>query len=173
MPVRLTRQGYEQLRKELEQLYQRRAQLIDEVRETGAEGDLSENAGLDAAKRALSLVDARIRYLEQRLNDAEIVEQDGQPERVDVGVIATLQDLDTGEKVRYRIAESMEMDFSAPVRTATPQSPIGKALLGKSVGDEVTLQLRGRTQRLRLLALSWDDEAERDATAEQPSEPTQ
>ncbi|MFA0732016.1 MAG: hypothetical protein LKKZDAJK_000119 [Candidatus Fervidibacter sp.] len=173
MPVRLTRKGYERLRKELEQLYQRRAQLIDEVRETAAEGDLSENAGLDAAKRALGIVDAQIRYLEQRLADAEIIEQDGQPERVDVGVIATLQDLDTGDVIRYRIAESMEMDFSAPVKTATPQSPIGKTLMGKCVGEEVTLQLRGRTQRLRLLALSWDDGAEGDATAEQPSEPTQ
>jgi transcription elongation factor GreA len=169
MPVRLTRQGYERLRKELEQLYQRRAQLIDEVRETAAEGDLSENAGLDAAKRTLGIVDAQIRYLEQRLADAEIIEQDGQPERVDVGVIATFQDLDTNEIVRYRIAESMEMDFSAPVKTATPQSPIGKTLLGKSVGDEVTLQLRGRTQRLRLIALSWDGgDAENDETLPQP-----
>jgi transcription elongation factor GreA len=169
MPVRLTRQGYERLRKELEQLYQRRAQLIDEVRETAAEGDLSENAGLDAAKRTLGIVDAQIRYLEQRLADAEIIEQDGQPERVDVGVIATFQDLDTNEIVRYRIAESMEMDFASPLRTATPQSPIGKTLLGKSVGDEVTLQLRGRTQRLRLIALSWDGgDAENDETPPQP-----
>jgi transcription elongation factor GreA len=169
MPVRLTRQGYERLRKELEQLYQRRAQLIDEVRETAAEGDLSENAGLDAAKRTLGIVDAQIRYLEQRLADAEIIEQDGQPERVDVGVIATFQDLDTNEIVRYRIAESMEMDFASPLRTATPQSPIGKTLLGKSVGDEVTLQLRGRTQRLRLIALSWDGgDAENDETLPQP-----
>jgi transcription elongation factor GreA len=169
MPVRLTRQGYERLRKELEQLYQRRAQLIDEVRETAAEGDLSENAGLDAAKRTLGIVDAQIRYLEQCLADAEIIEQDGQPERVDVGVIATFQDLDTNEIVRYRIAESMEMDFASPLRTATPQSPIGKTLLGKSVGDEVTLQWRGRTQRLRLIALSWDGgDAENDETLPQP-----
>ncbi|GBC99725.1 Transcription inhibitor protein Gfh1 [bacterium HR17] len=156
MPVRLTRSGYERLRKELEQLYQQRAQLIDEVRETAAEGDLSENAGLDAAKRKLGIVDAQIRYLEQRLADVEIVEQDGQPERVDVGVIVTLRDKDTDTLLRYRIAESMEMDLSAPVKTATPESPIGKALMGKTIGDEVTLQLRTRTQRLEVVTLEWD-----------------
>jgi len=77
MPLRLTKSGYERLRKELEQLYQRRAQLIEEVRETGAEGDLSENAGLDAAKRSLGLVEARIKHLERQLVDAEIIEQKG------------------------------------------------------------------------------------------------
>ncbi len=156
MPLRLTRNGYERLKKELEQLYQRRIQLIDEVRETGAEGDLSENAGLDAAKRSLGLIEARIKQLEQQLADAEIIEQDGEPEQVDVGVIVTLEDLDTGEIVRYRIAESVEMDLSAPIKTATPNSPLGAALKGRKVGDEVTVSLRTRTQRLRVIDLSWD-----------------
>ncbi|MCS7192775.1 MAG: transcription elongation factor GreA, partial [Armatimonadetes bacterium] len=100
MPLRLTRNGYERLQKELEQLYQRRIQLVEEVRETGAEGDLSENAGLDAAKRSLALVEARIKQLEQQIADAEIIEQNGEPEEVDVGVIVTLEDLDSGEIVR-------------------------------------------------------------------------
>ncbi|MFA0753095.1 MAG: hypothetical protein IMHGJWDQ_000866 [Candidatus Fervidibacter sp.] len=156
MPLRLTRSGYERLRKELEQLYQRRIQLIEEVRETGAEGDLSENAGLDAAKRSLALVEARIKRLEQQLYDAEIVEQNGQPEKIDVGVIVTLEDLETGEVVRYRIAESLEMSLDDPVKTATPNSPLGVALWGKQVGDEVTVNWRHRTQRFRIVDLSWD-----------------
>ena len=156
MPLRLTRSGYERLRKELEQLYQRRAQLIEEVRETGAEGDLSENAGLDAAKRSLGLVEARIKHLERQLMDAEIIEQDGQPEHVDVGVIVTLEDLDTGDLVRYRIAEAIEADLSAPLKTATPNSPLGLALKGKKVGDEVTVNLRSRAQRFKVVDLTWD-----------------
>jgi len=156
MPLRLTRSGYERLRKELEQLYQRRAQLIEEVRETGAEGDLSENAGLDAAKRSLGLVEARIKHLERQLMDAEIIEQDGQPEHVDVGVIVTLEDLDTGDLVRYRIAEAIEADLSAPLKTATPNSPLGLALKGKKVGDEVTVTLRSRAQRFKVVDLTWD-----------------
>ncbi len=158
MPLRVTRSGYERLRKELEYLYQRRVQLIEEVREAGAEGDLSENAGLDAAKRSLGLVEARIRRLEQQLMDVEIVEQDGQPEQVDVGMIVTLEDLDTGELVRYRIAESVEVSLSDTVKTATPNSPLGIALKGKRVGDEVTVTLRSRTQRFRIVDLSWDGE---------------
>lgn len=157
MPLRLTRSGYERLRKELEQLYRRRAQLIEEVRETGAEGDLSENAGLDAAKRSLGLVEARIKHLERQLMDAEIIEQDGQPEHVDVGVIVTLEDLDTGDLVRYRIAEAIEADLSAPLKTATPNSPLGLALKGKKVGDEVTVTLRSRAQRFKVVDLTWDD----------------
>ena len=156
MPLRLTRSGYERLRKELEQLYRRRAQLIEEVRETGAEGDLSENAGLDAAKRSLGLVEARIKHLERQLMDAEIIEQDGQPEHVDVGVIVTLEGLDTGDLVRYRIAEAIEADLSAPLKTATPNSPLGLALKGKKVGDEVTIALKSKTQRLKVVDLTWD-----------------
>jgi transcription elongation factor GreA len=156
MPLRLTRSGYERLQKELEQLYQRRAQLIEEVRETGAEGDLSENAGLDAAKRSLGLVEARIKHLERQLMDAEIIEQDGQPEHVDVGVIVTLEDLDTGDLVRYRIAEAIEADLSSPVKTATPNSPLGLALKGKKVGDEVTVTFRSKTQRFKVVDLTWD-----------------
>ncbi len=158
MPLRVTRSGYERLRKELEYLYQRRVQLIEEVREAGAEGDLSENAGLDAAKRSLGLVEARIRRLEQQLMDVEIVEQDGQPEQVDVGMIVTLEDLDTGELVRYRIAESVEVSLSDTVKTATLNSPLGIALKGKRVGDEVSVTLRSRTQRFRIVDLSWDGE---------------
>ncbi|MFN3421698.1 MAG: GreA/GreB family elongation factor [Armatimonadota bacterium] len=160
MPLRLTRSGYERLRKELEQLYQRRIQLIEEVRETGAEGDLSENAGLDAAKRSLGLVEARIKHLEQQLEDAEIIEQDGQPESVDVGVVVTLEDLETGNLLRYRIAESVEMDLSSTIKTATPNSPLGLALKGKRVGDEVTVNLRTKTQQLRVVDISWDNAGE-------------
>jgi len=156
MPLRLTRSGYERLQKELEQLYRRRAQLIEEVRETGTEGDLSENAGLDAAKRSLGLVEARIKHLERQLMDAEIIEQDGQPEHVDVGVIVTLEDLDTGDLVRLRIAEAIEADLSSPVKTATPNSPLGLALMGKRVGDEVTVTLRSKTQQFKVVDLTWD-----------------
>jgi transcription elongation factor GreA len=163
MPLRLTRSGYERLQKELEQLYQRRAQLIEEVRETGAEGDLSENAGLDAAKRSLGLVEARIKHLERQLMDAEIIEQDGQPEHVDVGMVVTLEDLDTGDLVRYRIAEAIEADLSSPVKTATPNSPLGLALKGKRVGDEVTVTLRSRTQRFKVVDLTWDGAKEEPA----------
>lgn len=156
MPLRLTKSGYERLRKELEQLYQRRIQLIEEVRETGAEGDLRENAGLDAAKRSLGLVEARIKHLEQQLMDAEIIEQDGQPECVDVGVVVTLEDLNSGDLVRYRIAESLEMDLSSPIKVATPNSPLGQALRGRRVGDEIVVSLRTKTQQLRIVDISWD-----------------
>lgn len=156
MPMKLTRSGYERLRKELEQLYQRRIQLIEEVRETGAEGDLSENAGLDAAKRSLALVEARIKQLEQQLSDAEVIEQEGQPEYVDVGVVVTLEDLESGNLVRYRIAESVEVDLSSPIKTATPNSPLGMALKGKKVGDEIVVSLRTKTQQFRIVDISWD-----------------
>lgn len=156
MPLRITRSGYERLKMELDQLYQRRMQLIEEVRETGAEGDLSENAGLDAAKRSLGLVEARIKQLERQLADAEIIEQDGQPEFVDVGVVVTLEDLDTGEVVRYRIAESVEVDLSSPIKTATPSSPLGTALKRKKVNEEVNFSISGKTKRFKVIDLTWD-----------------
>lgn len=88
--------------------------------------------------------------------DAEIIEQNGQPEHVDVGVIVTLEDLDTGDLLRLRIAEAIEADLSSPVKTATPNSPLGLALRGKKVGDEVTVTLKTKTQRFRVVDLTWD-----------------
>jgi transcription elongation GreA/GreB family factor len=95
--------------------------------------------------------------------DAEIIEQDGQPEHVDVGMVVTLEDLDTGDLVRYRIAEAIEADLSSPVKTATPNSPLGLALKGKKVGDEVTVTLRSRTQRFKVVDLTWDGTKEEPA----------
>lgn len=156
MPLRLTQSGYERLQRELEQLYLRRSELIAEVGATTAEGDLSENAGFEAAKRALEMVEVQILYIRQQLADAEIIEQNGEPEKAEVGVIITLQDLDTGEEIRYRIAESVEIDFSSPIKTATPKSLIGAGLLGKQIGDEVIIQTPTQTRRFQVLHLTWD-----------------
>lgn len=156
MPFRVTRQGYERMRQELERLYRRRKELVEEIRATASEGDLSENAGYEAAKRALAMVDAQIQRLKERLANVEIIERVGKPEWVEVGTIVTLQDIETGAKHHYRIAESIEINLSDPIKTATPRSPLGVALMGKKVGDEVTLQFRTRLQHFKIIALNWD-----------------
>jgi transcription elongation factor GreA len=106
-------------------------------------GDIRENAEYDAAKDAQGLMEARIRELEFRLRDPDIIEaSDG--EEVGPGIVVTLRSLedDDQEEESYLVAHSME-EKADGVRTVTSSSPLGSALLGRRVGDRVTYRAPG------------------------------
>jgi transcription elongation factor GreA len=106
-------------------------------------GDIRENAEYDAAKDAQGLMEARIRELEFRLRDPDIIEaSDG--EEVGPGIVVTLRSLedDDQEEESYLVAHSME-ERADGVRTVTSSSPLGSALLGRRVGDRVTYRAPG------------------------------
>ncbi len=153
MKNRLTRQAVDAMEAELNQLLERRKQLIEAVREAGSEGDLSENAGLDTAKRLLALTEARINFLREQLATAEIVEWQGPVEGVDVGVVVTVEDLRDGTVQKILIADSTHFASHDGILLATPQSPVGRALIGRKVGDIVSFQNRHGQRRVRIIAL--------------------
>ena len=98
-------------------------------------GDLSENAEYDAAKERQGFIEGRIAELEAKLSTAQIIdpttlEQDG---RVVFGVTVTMEDLDSGEKMTYKIVGDDEADVK--LHKISISSPIARALIGKSVGD--------------------------------------
>jgi transcription elongation factor GreB len=137
-PSYITREGYRRLEEEAHQLWTiERPKLAKAVAEAAAEGDRSENAEYIYGKRKLFDIDRRLSFLGRRLEVLKIV--DGRPsdgDRVYFGAWVTLES-EAGERVVYRIVGPDETDLAG--HTVSCESPMGKALLGRELGDEVTV----------------------------------
>jgi transcription elongation factor GreA len=133
----LTSAALDKLQGELEQLKtEGRREIEERIAEARSHGDLRENADYDAAKNDQGLMEARIRKLEHLIHTAEVrdVEDTG---KVEIGSVVTVVDSD-GDEVEYFVA-SQENKVAGLV-LASPESPLGSALLGRSVDDEVEYQ---------------------------------
>ncbi len=138
MSIPISRQGLQALEAELEQLKKERPAVIQAIKEAREEGDLRENAGYDAARERQGLLEARINYIESRMqlfNVIDLENLDG--ERVMFGATVVVEDEDTGETKVYTLLGPDEADYSKG--SISTLSPMGKALLGKEVGDEVVV----------------------------------
>ncbi len=137
--VVLTREGLEKLEKELHDLKTvRRKDVAEKIKEARGQGDLSENAEYDAAKEEQAEIEARIVVLEKMLRNAEIIlEEEISKDVVSAGSKVTIFDYEFNEDVTYTIVGSAEAD---PMESKiSNESPLGSALLGHSVGDELTV----------------------------------
>jgi transcription elongation factor GreA len=137
LQAQFTRDGYERLKAELEELKQERIALRLEVKEARELGDLRENAGYHAARQALGILEGRIESLELRLEDAVIVEEGSSFDEVVLGVPVRVKNLGNGNERVYTIVGSEEMEFTE--NAASEESPIGQAILGKKVGEVVNV----------------------------------
>lgn len=136
-PTFLTPAALEKLQDELEHLKtQGRVEIEDRIAEARSHGDLRENADYDAAKNDQGLMEARIRKLEHLINTAEVreVEDTG---KVEVGSVVTVVDSD-GDEMEYFVAP--QENKVAGLFLASPSSPLGAALIGRAVGDQVEYQ---------------------------------
>lgn len=150
----ITRDGYNQLHKELETLKKVvRPQVIKAIEEARAHGDLNENAEYVAAKERQSFIEKKIRETEQKLANSEIMDTTNLPnDRVGFGSVVTLENLINGDEVTYQIVGPDESDIpSAKISIA---SPLGKALIGKEVDDEVTVQTPGGAKKYTILKIA-------------------
>jgi transcription elongation factor GreA len=154
--IPMTPSGYAKLSQELEQLkYKERRKISKEIEIARAHGDISENAEFHAAKEKQSHVEGRIRLVEDRLARAQVIEASTEPaESVRFGVTVVLSDEDTGEEVRYTITGEDETDVSAGLISIT--SPVARALLGKSVGDSVTVRVPKGSRGFEVLELLFE-----------------
>jgi transcription elongation factor GreA len=152
----ITRNGYNQLHKELENLKKVvRPQVIKAIEEARGHGDLSENAEYDAAKERQAFVEKKIREIEERLVNAEIMETCNLPnDRVGFGSVVSLENLDSGEEVTYQIVGPDESDI--PSGKISIASPLGKALIGKVVDEDVTFQTPGGVKSYTVLKICSD-----------------
>ncbi len=146
----LTPAAYESLHQELEELTTTgRREISARIAEARAHGDLRENGEYDAAKNEQGLMEARIRQLKHLLDNAEVreVENSG---RVEIGTVVTVID-DDGDEYEFFVAPAENK--VAGMLLASPQSPVGDALLGAVPGDEVSYDAPGGTFSYRVKAV--------------------
>lgn len=131
----MLQEGYEKLQGELRRLKTERPLIVDAIEEARAHGDLSENAEYHAAKEQQGQNEATISDIEDRLSRAQIIDpKDLSGDKVVFGATVTLKDEDDRD-VRYQIVGQTEAD--AKTGRISYNSPLGRALIGRSLGDEV------------------------------------
>lgn len=129
----MTKQGFEDMQKELEFLQtEKRPAVIEALKEARALGDLSENAEYDAARTEQAEVEAKIASLTMMLENAEVIEEAGTDE-VSIGNVVEIEYVDDAEKETYTIVGSTEADpFENKISN---ESPIAIAIMGKKIGE--------------------------------------
>ena len=151
-----TPQGAARLKQELDHLWRvLRPQVTQAVQEAAAQGDRSENAEYIYGKRQLREIDRRVRFLRQRLDGMVVV---GAPpsdrSRVFFGAWVKLED-DDGAEVEYRIVGPDE--FDAAEGFISMDSPLGRALLGKRLDDEVKVELPGGAKTYAVVSVRYEE----------------
>ncbi|HHP7234406.1 MAG TPA: transcription elongation factor GreA [Desulfobacterales bacterium] len=149
----LTRAGYDNLKKELERLKRvDRAENIRAIEEARAHGDLSENAEYHAAKDRQSFIEGRIGEIEYKLASADIIDVEKLPKtHVVFGSRVRLENLDTGEDVEYQLVGPEEADIAQG--RISISSPIGRAIMGRKPGDELSVQVPGGKRSFELVEI--------------------
>jgi len=143
MKVPITREGYANLKKEHENLLNvKRPKILKAIEEARGHGDLSENAEYDAAKEEFQFLQKKVAEIEEMIKNSEIIDKrNGDFENVEFGGTVTLVNLDTDEEAEYRLVGPYESDINRG--TISIASPLGRALMGRSVGDEVNFNAPG------------------------------
>jgi len=147
-------QGAEKLRTELRKLKSEdRPAIIRAIAEARSHGDLSENAEYHAAREQQGFVEGRIKEIEQRLGNAQVIDPTTLPDtgRVVFGATVELAPVDGGPQVRYQIVGDDEADIRQGL--VSVNSPIARALIGRAVGDEVEVVAPGGARSFEVLAV--------------------
>jgi transcription elongation factor GreA len=149
--VLLTPQGFEKLKKELEELKgPTRMRVAEAIREAKAHGDLRENAAYHEAKLNQTRLDSRIAELEKLVQTAKIVERPADAgDTANLGSKVKLLDKEFADEVFVTIVGSFEADPAKDLISIS--SPLGAALVGKIVGDELTVDTPGGVQEYKVL----------------------
>ncbi len=133
--------------------YELRNELPKEILKARAHGDLRENAEFHAAKERQRFVDARLSQLKKRLMDFSLIDLTKIPrDRVGLGSTVVVLDLVKDEEITYKIVASEEADATRGMISTS--SPIGRGLLGKKVGDEVSISIPGGTRNMEIVSLA-------------------
>ena len=151
----MTAEGYTALDEELKRLKTvERPQVIGQIAEARAHGDLSENAEYHAAKDRQGWIEGRIAEIEDRLARAQVIDvsklSGGQ---VKFGATVTVVDEDTEEEARYQIVGEHEADVKAG--RISVSSPLSRAMIGKEVGDVVEVNTPNGVRSYEILKLEW------------------
>ncbi len=150
----MTPAGVQKLREELARHKEERPRISRDIETAREHGDLSENAEYHAAKERQGLIEARIKDLEDKLSRAEVIDPSKlSGDRVRFGATVGLFNVETEEEVTYRIVGAEEADLATG--SISILAPLARALIGKEVGDEVTVQLPGGRRRYEITSVAF------------------
>jgi transcription elongation factor GreA len=145
--TQLSQEGYDNLAAQVAVLKLERTSVVEDIRQAMADKDFRENAPLDAAKERQGVIEGRIRELEASLANAQILSRQGATriQRSALGTKVSLKDLASGKRIVYTLVDIREADLSSG--KLSTKSPVGQALLDRSVGDEVVINVPKGTVR--------------------------
>ena len=144
--IPISQEGYQLMKKELENLKKQRPEVSEAIRLAREEGDLRENGGYHAARERQGMMEARINFIESRMAKYNVIDMKTLGgEKISFGATVDLEDVETGDKKRYTLLGPDETGFCKG--SVSILSPVGQALLGKNQGDEVVIIVpRGRVE---------------------------
>lgn len=156
--IPMTKPGYEKLRAELDTLQKKeRPTVIKAIAVAREHGDLKENAEYHAAKERQGHIEGRIIDLKDKLSRAEVIDcSTVDCDRVVFGTVVTVVDLDTDEEISYQLLGPEESDVKNG--SISVLSPLGRAMIGKNVGDEVVVKTPGGVRQLEILEIARQEE---------------
>jgi transcription elongation factor GreA len=148
----LTTAGYQKLKEELAELEIQRVQVSRNIKTAKGYGDLSENFEYHEAKREQGFVEGRIMELKIILPAAHVVQPEDIPtDRIGFGSLVTLKDLEYDDELDYAVVGPLEADPDQ--ERISYESPLGQALLGKTVGDEVQVKVPAGVTSYEVVAI--------------------
>ena len=150
--VRMTSAGKAGLEEELRSLVDERPRIAQELRDARADGDVRENAPLDAARETQGQIEARIRELEGMLRMAVVVEDEAAGDSARIGCQIVIHNISTGSQLSYQLVNAAEA--RPGTGRLSVESPVGQALVGKRVGDEVHVTAPSGVVRFRIESIA-------------------
>lgn len=154
--VPMTKEGYRKLKEELDRFLKvERPRNVKAIQEARAHGDLSENAEYHAAKERQSFIGGKIQELQDKIAKAQVIDPSSiNQSKIAFGATVKLYDLDTDEEKVYILVGPDEADVKNGRISIT--SPVGKALIGKEVGDSATVKAPARTMEYEILEICFE-----------------
>ncbi len=154
--VYLTKESYAKIRNELLRLQtEERPQVIAAIKKARLFGDLSENAEYHASKERQAFLEKKIAAIQSKLINSEIIDESQIPkDKAYMGATVKLKDQKTGREIQYMLVSTEEADFEK--NRISTESPIGKALLGKAVGEAVEITVPVGKLHYEILDISRD-----------------
>ncbi|HOK15050.1 MAG TPA: transcription elongation factor GreA [Candidatus Kapabacteria bacterium] len=152
--IYLTKERMQEIEEELRYLQiHKRKEIAEKIAEARSHGDLSDNSDYDAAKDEQALLELRIAKLSQILAKAQVIKAEEFPDdKVYILSNVTMKNLATGATVTYKLVSAEEADFEQ--NKISVNSPLGKAMMGKKVGDIVEVKVPAGVNRFEILSIS-------------------
>lgn len=149
MPI--TRSGFEKLKKDLEMFKTvLLPENIKDIEVARAQGDLSENAEYSAAKERQSYIHGKIQEIENNLALSDVIDLAAMAtDRAVFGTVVSIEEMDTGKSIKYQLVGPFESDINENKISVT--APLGKALIGKKIGDEIEVKAPGGVRKFEIV----------------------